>query len=54
MQANNVIIDGLQYINWDKKTFEKTRDSGIHVVSVTIAYWENFSEVINNINQLNQ
>ena len=54
MQANNIIIDGLQYINWDKKTFEKTRDSGINAVHVTIAYWENFNEVIENINQWNQ
>ena len=50
-QANKIIIDGLQYINWDRALFEKTRDSGIHAVHVTIAYWENFREVIHNISQ---
>ncbi len=49
MQDEQVIIDGLQYVNWDRKLFEKTRDSGINAVHVTIAYWENFREVIANI-----
>lgn len=46
-----LIIDGLQYINWDRALFEKTHASGISTVHVTIAYWENFREVIENITQ---
>ncbi len=48
---DQIIIDGLQYINWNRERFEKTRDSGITTVHVTIAYWENFREVIANISQ---
>lgn len=51
MLNERVIVDGLQYINWDRKLFEKTRDSGINAVHVTIAYWENFRETIENISQ---
>jgi microsomal dipeptidase-like Zn-dependent dipeptidase len=47
--SDQIIIDGLQYINWNRERFEKTRDSGIHCVHVTIAYWENFRETIHNI-----
>jgi microsomal dipeptidase-like Zn-dependent dipeptidase len=47
--SDQIIIDGLQYINWTRERFEKTRDSGIHCVHVTIAYWENFRETIHNI-----
>ncbi len=52
--AEPVIIDGLQYVNWNRELFEKTRDSGINAVHVTIAYWENFREVIENIAKWNR
>ena len=52
--SDQVFIDGLQYINWNRALFEKTRDSGIHTVHVTIAYWENFREVIANISEWNR
>lgn len=51
---NGVVIDGLQYINWNRDRFEKTRDSGIHAVHVTICYWENFREVVHNMEQWNR
>ncbi|MEM7359168.1 MAG: membrane dipeptidase [Pseudomonadota bacterium] len=51
MSTQRIIIDGLQYINWNRHYFEKTRDSGITAVHVTIAYWETFREVISNISQ---
>ena len=44
-----LIIDGLQYLNWDRELFEQTRDSGISAVHVTIAYWENTHETLANI-----
>ncbi|MFT6032643.1 MAG: membrane dipeptidase [Arenicella sp.] len=49
--SDQIIIDGLQYINWTRERFEKTRDSGINCVHVTIAYWENFRETIHNISE---
>lgn len=49
--SNQIIIDGLQYINWTRERFERTRDSGIDCVHVTIAYWENFRETIQNITE---
>jgi len=51
MQDSNVIIDALQYANWDRSLFEKTRDSGINAVHVTISYWENTRQTIANISQ---
>lgn len=46
-----IIIDGLQYINWNRERFQKTRDAGVTAVHVTIAYWENFRETVANIEQ---
>lgn len=51
MQDSNVIIDALQYVNWDRALFEKTRDSGLNAVHVTVTYWENNRETIANISQ---
>jgi len=49
MQDSSVIIDGLQYVNWDRELFEKARDSGINAIHVTVTYWENNRETISNI-----
>ncbi|MFT4520404.1 MAG: membrane dipeptidase [Halioglobus sp.] len=51
MQDSSVVIDALQYVNWDRALFEKTRDSGINAVHVTVAYWEDNREAIANISQ---
>ncbi|MFT6276060.1 MAG: microsomal dipeptidase-like Zn-dependent dipeptidase [Halioglobus sp.] len=54
MSNSNVIIDALQYVNWDRALFEKTRDSGINAVHVTVTYWENNRETLANISQWNR
>lgn len=54
MSNDSVVIDGLQYINWDRSLFEQTRDSGIHAVHVTVTYWENTRETIANISRWHQ
>lgn len=46
-----IVIDALQYINWNRARFEKTRDAGVTAVHVTIAYWETFRETVANIEQ---
>jgi membrane dipeptidase len=49
--SQSVVIDGLQYINWNRDRFQATRDAGVHCVHVTIAYWETFRETVANIEQ---
>jgi microsomal dipeptidase-like Zn-dependent dipeptidase len=44
-----IIIDGLQYVNWNRELFEKAKDAGVTAIHVTIAYWENTRETLANI-----
>jgi microsomal dipeptidase-like Zn-dependent dipeptidase len=46
-----MIIDGLQYNNWDRVLFEQARAAGLTAIHVTVAYWENASETRANISQ---
>ncbi len=43
-----LIIDCLEYVNWDRKLFEHAKSSGLNIIHVTIAYWENTEETHNN------
>ena len=43
----------MQYL-FSLERFEKTRDSGVTAVHVTIAYWETFRETVANIEQWHQ
>jgi microsomal dipeptidase-like Zn-dependent dipeptidase len=45
-----LIIDGLQYVNWTRELFTEARDGGVNAIHVTIAYWENTRETLDNIN----
>ncbi|MCO4811702.1 MAG: membrane dipeptidase [Gammaproteobacteria bacterium] len=44
-----IIIDGLQYVNWNRELFQKAKDAGVTAIHVTIAYWENTRETLANI-----
>lgn len=46
-------IDGLQYSNWSENIFRQMNDSGLAAVHVTIAYHENFREVVTNFVEWN-
>ena len=46
-------IDGLQYSNWSENIFRQMNDSGLAAVHVTIAYHENFREVVTNFAEWN-
>lgn len=46
---NTLIIDALQYNNWNRTLFEQARDGGVNVIHVTIAYWEDLKELLENI-----
>ena len=50
----SIVIDGLQYNNWDRELFQKTVASGIHAVHVTIAYWETPLEILGAIGKWHQ
>ena len=54
METKPFIIDALQYSNWSEQIFRQMNKSGVACVHVTIAYHENFSEMINNIVTWNQ
>ena len=49
--SNDVVIDCLQYNNWDRELFRKTRDGGVDVVHVTVSYWEDLRETLLNISR---
>ena len=41
---NQIIIDGLQYCNWNRELFEDLWQGGITAVHATLVYWENTQE----------
>ena len=49
-----LMIDGLQYVNWNRQLFEEAQQSGVHTIHVTIAYWENIRETLENIGTWNR
>ena len=46
-------IDALQYCNWSPKIFRQMREGQVDAVHVTIAYHENFREMVAQIEQWN-
>ncbi|MEM9059716.1 MAG: membrane dipeptidase [Pseudomonadota bacterium] len=42
-------IDALQYCNWSREIFEDMRAGGVDAVHATIAYHEDFSEVVHRL-----
>ena len=54
MNKDILLIDGLQYVNWNRGLFENAQQSGIHAIHVTIAYWENSRETLENIGHWNR
>ena len=49
-----LIVDCLQYVNWNRQLFEEAKNGSLNIIHVTIAYWENKKEVIANIEIWNQ
>lgn len=46
-------IDGMQYSNWSRPVFETLRQARLDAIHVTIAYHENFREMVANIEKWN-
>ena len=44
-----LIIDALQYVNWTRELFEEAKAGGVNAIHVTIAYWENTRDALENI-----
>ncbi len=44
MYQDRIIIDGLQYCNWDRAYFETLKASGITAVHATLVYHETARE----------
>lgn len=53
-KSQRVLIDGLQYCNWSETIFRELHAGGVTAIHVTIAYHENFREMISNIEQWNR
>ena len=41
---DQIIIDGLQYCNWNRDLFEDLLKGGITAIHATVVYWENTEE----------
>ena len=48
---NQIIIDGLQYCNWNREIFEDLKNGNVTAVHVTLVYWENTEESFSKINE---
>jgi len=44
-----LIIDALQYVNWNRELFKEARNGGVSAIHVTISYWENTESTLANI-----
>ena len=49
MNSINYRIDNLQYCNWSEEIFKINRKAKLDAIHVTIAYHENFDEVLKNL-----
>lgn len=48
-----IVIDGLQYSNWDRTIFEQLRQGGVTMVHATIVYHEQVRETLKRIAEWN-
>ena len=46
---NQIIIDGLEYCNWNREILEDIKNGGITAVHVTLVYWESTEEAFKKI-----
>ncbi len=52
--GSGVVIDALQYSNWDRALFEEWRAGGIDAVHVTVAYWETARDTLSRLGAWHQ
>ncbi len=51
---NLVIVDALQFSNWDRELFEELRAGDLAAVHVTISYWEDARATLSHIGRWNR
>ena len=44
MDNDNILIDGLEYCNWNRELFEKAHYGGLTAIHATLVYWEDTNE----------
>jgi microsomal dipeptidase-like Zn-dependent dipeptidase len=49
-----IVIDGLQYSNWNREIFEQLREGGVTMVHATIVYHEQIRETLMRISEWNR
>lgn len=49
-----IVVDGLQYSNWDRPLFEQMHRGGLTAVHATLVYWETAREAISRIGRWHQ
>ena len=49
-----IIIDGLQYCNWNRSLFEDVWKGGLTAIHATIVYWENTEESFKKLEEWNK
>ena len=40
MDNETILIDGLEYVNWNRDLFEKAHAGGLTAIHATLVYWE--------------
>ena len=50
MQNEKILIDGLEYCNWNRVLFEKAHAGGLTAIHATLVYWEETNEAFEKIN----
>ena len=50
MEMDNILIDGLEYVNWNRDLFEKAHAGGITAIHATLVYWEDTHESFEKMN----
>ncbi|MCV5888107.1 membrane dipeptidase, partial [Escherichia coli] len=53
MYQQRIVIDGLQYCNWDREYFQTLKASGITAVHATIVYHETARETLTRFAEWN-
>jgi microsomal dipeptidase-like Zn-dependent dipeptidase len=54
MHNDLIVIDGLQYSNWNREIFEQLHQGGVTMVHATIVYHEQIRETLLRISEWNQ
>ena len=49
--SDQIIIDGLQYCNWNRELFEDAWKGGLTDIHATLVYWENTEESFEKIKE---